>query len=243
MAIQTIAVGKRYGRLMIIELGSQTNDYLDRALCECGTIKTVRRSDLQSGRTASCGCLRRENATRIGAATRKHGHSKNPLYHLWHTMIARCHNPAHAAYRYYGARGIQVCDRWRESFEAFAADMGARPVGMELDRIDSDGHYAPENVRWANRRMQKLTRVKRSDHYEPRPIEWNGQTYAISDLAAIAGISYQAMYRRLMDGMTVEAAISKPLRRQSSRKGHHRMTVDTENLVLEHLRAIRAATN
>ncbi len=212
MAKQTVAVGKRYGRLMIIGLGNQQNGYMDRAMCECGTVKTVRRSDLQSGRTSSCGCLRRETATRTGAAIRTHGQSKNPLYHLWHAMIARCHNPAHAAYRYYGARGVKVCDRWRESFEAFAADMGARPVGLELDRIDSEGDYKPGNVRWMNRRMQKMNRAKRSDHYEPRPIEWNGQTYAISDLAAIAGISYSAMYGRLMGGMSVEAAISKPLR-------------------------------
>lgn len=212
MAYEKIAVGKRYGRLMVVELGNRANGYIDRALCECGTIKTVRRSDLQSSSTKSCGCLRRETATRLGAATRKHGHSKNPLYHLWHTMIARCHNTAHVAYGYYGGRGIRVCDRWRASFEAFAADMGARPVGMELDRIDSDGHYAPGNVRWANRRMQKLTRVKRSSHYTPRSIEWNGQTYAISDLAAIAGISYQAMYVRLMKGMDPQAAIATPLR-------------------------------
>lgn len=216
MANQTVAVGKRYGRLLILSLGNQQNGYVDRAMCECGTVKEVRRSDLQSGRTASCGCLRRENTTKIGAATRKHGHSSNPLYHLWHTMIARCHHPAHAAYRYYGARGVQVCDRWRASFEAFAADMGARPVGLELDRIDPDGHYEPGNVRWMNRRMQKLNRAKRSDHYTPRPIEWNGKTYAISDLAAIAGVSYSAMYYRLIKGMPVQAALSKPLRKSKS---------------------------
>jgi hypothetical protein len=216
MAYERIAVGKRYGRLMILELGNQKNGYQDKALCECGTIKTVRRSDLQSGRTASCGCARRENATRMGAATRKHGHAKDPLYHLWHTMIARCHNPAAAAYRYYGARGIQVCARWRESFAAFAADMGVRPVGLELDRIDPDGPYEPGNVRWLNRRMQKLNRVQRSDHYTPRPIEWNGATYAISDLAAIAGVSYGLLYSRLIDqGMDVQAAISKPPRKKS----------------------------
>lgn len=153
MATQSIAVSKRYGRLMILELGErQGTVYLDRALCECGTVKTVRRADLQSGKVTSCGCVHREVATRIGAATRKHGHSRNPLYHLWHTMIAHCHNPPHTAYRYYGACGIQVCDRWRASFEAFAACVGARPVGLELDRIDPDGNYEPGNVRWTNRR-------------------------------------------------------------------------------------------
>ena len=123
-------------------------------------------------------------------------------------MIARCHNPNFPAYRYYGARGIRVCDRWRESFDTFATDMGVRPVGLELDRIDPDGHYEPGNVRWQNRRMQKLNRCKRSEYYTPRVFEWNGQTYVISDLAAIAGISYGAMYRRLMKGMDVQTALT-----------------------------------
>ena len=212
MATQTVAVGKRYGRLMIISLGNRQNGYQDRAMCACGTVKTVRRSDLQSGRTSSCGCLRVENATKTGAATRKHGHSRNPIYHLWHTMIARCHALKHAAYRYYGARGVQVCERWRESFEAFAEDMGARPAGLELDRIDPTGHYEPGNVRWMNRRMQKINRAKRSDHYTLHAIEWEGQTYAISELSVIAGISYAAMYCRLAKGMSVADAISKPPR-------------------------------
>lgn len=214
MAFQSIAVGKRYGRLMVLALGERDGTtYFDSVLCECGTKKTVRRADLQSGRISSCGCARRENATRVGSATRTHGRSKEPLYHLWHTMIARCHNPRHAAYGYYGARGIQVCERWRDSFEVFAADVGPRPIGLELDRIDSDGNYEPKNVRWMNRRMQKLNRCKRSDHYTPRVIEWNGQSYAISDLAAIAKVSYSAMYKRLLGGMDVQTAISKKLER------------------------------
>lgn len=210
MAYQSIAVGKRYGRLLVLELGEGIGTvYFDRVLCECGTIKTVRRADLQSGRITSCGCARRENATRVGAATRKHGHSTDPLYHLWHTMIARCHNPSAAAYRYYGARGIQVCERWRASFEAFAADMGARPVGLQLDRIDPDGHYEPGNVRWQNRRMQQLNRVRRSPHYTPLAFAWNGLTYSVSDLAAMAGMTYGMMYKRLvMKGMDVESALS-----------------------------------
>lgn len=209
MALQSVAVGRRFGRLLVVGLGERNGTvYLDRVLCECGTQKTVRRSDLQSGRTTSCGCARKENASRVGAATRKHGQSGKPLYQLWHNMVNRCHNTKHAAYRYYGARGIKVCDRWRESFDAFAADVAPRPVGLELDRINPDGDYEPRNVRWINRRMQKLNRCQRSPRYEPRPVEWNGQIYAISDLAAIAETSYSAMYNRLMKGMTVEAAIA-----------------------------------
>lgn len=208
------AVGQRYGKLLIIELGERQgrNTYHDRVLCECGTIKTVRRADLKSGSTKSCGCWRRERCTSLGAATRTHGWSRHPLYHRWLTMIARCHNPKSTAWCYYGARGIKVCDRWRESLDAFSEDVGARPAGTELDRIDPDGDYEPGNVRWASRRLQKLNRTARYDHYTPRPITWKGKTYAISELAAIAGISYSAMYGRLMSGMDPQAAISTPLR-------------------------------
>lgn len=214
MAKLSVTVGQRFGRLMLIELGNNQNGYIDRALCECGTIKEVRRSDLQSGRTLSCGCLRRENATRVGASTRTHGQSKNPLYHLWHTMIARCHNPTHAAYRYYGNRGIKVCDRWRESFDAFVSDMGPRPIGLEIDRIDPDGNYEPGNVRWANKRSQKFNRANHSGHYQTRRFRWNGREYGVSELAAIAGTSYGLMYSRLMKGISAQTIISELTTRQ-----------------------------
>lgn len=209
--MKKVKEGERFGRLTIMALGHRAGTvYRDQVKCDCGTIKTVCRSDIQSGRVLSCGCLRKEQAKQRGLATRQHGHSQTPLYHLWHTMIARCHNPNHAAYRYYGGRGIQVCDRWRRSFEAFMADMGPRPVGLELDRIDSDGHYEPGNVLWLNNRMNKLTRVQRSSHYTPRTAEWNGQVYPISMIAEMAGVSYRAFYSKLiLKGMSVDNAIQQ----------------------------------
>lgn len=209
MAKLRVTLGQRFGRLMLIELGSNQNGYIDRVLCECGTMKDVRRADLQSGSTLSCGCLRRENAARVGASTRTHGQSKTPLYHLWHTMIARCHTPTHTAYRYYGGRGIQVCARWRESFDAFVADIGPRPVGLEIDRIDPDGNYEPGNVRWADQQTQKMNRANRSGNYQPRRFTWNGQEYGVSELASIAGMSYGMMYSRLMKGISAQTIISE----------------------------------
>lgn len=73
-------------------------------------------------------------------------------------MVGRCHNPNHAAFAYYGARGINVCDRWRNSVEAFIAEVGPRPLGLTLDRIDNDGNYEPGNVRWATKSQQQRNR-------------------------------------------------------------------------------------
>lgn len=89
-----------------------------------------------------------------------HGMSRSPEYRAWKTMISRCHRATDPSYPYYGGRGIQVCHRWRSSFVAFYEDMGPRPEGLTLDRIDGDGDYAPSNCRWASRQTQVINRGK-----------------------------------------------------------------------------------
>lgn len=101
--------------------------------------------------------------TTRGKAGLTHGMSHTPIYHVWHTMKARCHSPKSAAYQHYGARGIKVCERWL-TFENFLADMGERPEGHSLDRIDTDKNYSPDNCRW----LPKAENLGRSNAENPR---------------------------------------------------------------------------
>ena len=145
--------GQKFGRLTVIgEAGKdKRGNYLWECQCECGnTLVTIARP-LRIGRTVSCGCYNKERST-------KHGMSNSPTYYSWSSMKTRCYNPTHDNYQHYGANGIIVCACWLNSFEAFLEDMGERPEGMTLDRIDREGNYEPGNCRWATEEQQKRNR-------------------------------------------------------------------------------------
>jgi len=117
--------------------------------------------------------------------------SERAIYNTWYAMLHRCYNPSNANYRYYGGRGIRVCNRWRNSRAAFVADMGPRPEGMTLDRIDNDGDYEPGNCRWASRaEQQRNTRYTRN-------ITRDGKTQCCSEWAREIGISLTALRQRI----------------------------------------------
>lgn len=154
--------GHCYGRLMAVRrVEPSRHPSRWECRCSCGAIVVVALGDIRNGATRSCGCLRRE---RTKERMTKHGHARgtgwHPLYRTWLGIRRRCTNPKARGWRYYGGRGIQVCERWRD-FSVFLADVGERPHGMTLDRINPDGDYEPANVRWATWKQQRANRSSR----------------------------------------------------------------------------------
>lgn len=161
--------GQRFGRLLVLERGDNAANRQARWVCrcDCGEVMPVRSSRLRSGRTTSCGCRQREIAALISLGNISHGHSRRgcetPEYRAWAAMLQRCYNSKNKDFKHYGARGISVCPRWRESFQDFLADMGLKPHhALSIDRIDNDGDYGKENCCWATAKQQRHNQRKAS---------------------------------------------------------------------------------
>jgi hypothetical protein len=201
--------GERFGRLTVLSK-AQTITYKNHrgrtitwdCQCDCGSRLRVPGCSLRTGNTQSCGCLHKDIMTIHGESTRQR---RTPEYTAWVAMKARCSDPNHPSYQYYGGRGITVCQRWKDSYADFASDMGRRPPGHSIDRINNNGNYEPGNCRWATRREQ-------SDNqgHHPTILMHDGKSRTITEWAAIAGLSRSALRTRLQRGWTLESALATP---------------------------------
>lgn len=156
--------GQKFGRLTVIKRAENQNSHTRWVCdCECGNSVIAKGIHLKSGHTQSCGCAKIELHTK---RLTKHGYCGTSLYNVWCSMKERCCNKQAQRYNDYGGRGIKVCSRWLNSFEAFYEDVSKLPhfgeKGYSLDRINNDGNYEPSNIRWATAKEQANNKRKRT---------------------------------------------------------------------------------
>lgn len=153
-------IGKTFGRLRVIRRSgkNQNRRPVWRCVCECGKVAEIPADSLRKGSTKSCGCLRVETARKRKTT---HGMAGSLEHLIWKQMRRRCENPKHKQYIDYGGRGITVCRRWWK-FSNFFKDMGKKPDGKSIDRINNDGGYKKSNCKWSTPKEQATNRRSRA---------------------------------------------------------------------------------
>ena len=210
--------GQTFGRLTVLNEGPRmprrslkvrriTGERTWNCLCSCGKQHNITHGSLVSGNGRSCGCLERDLTIK---RNHKHGHASraftSPEYDIWCGIIKRCTSPR---YKNYHGRGIQICPRWRDSFEAFYADMGPRPsCDHSIERIENDGDYTPNNCRWATRTEQAHN--KRNNRW----ITYNGETLCWTDWGRRLNTSAGTIQGRLRAGWSIERTLTQPVKRR-----------------------------
>ena len=175
-------------------------------LCECGSTKTIALADLRKGSTRSCGCSKQEFHR---AKVTRHGMKWTPTWKSWQGMMERCRNKSGDHSERYAKRGIEVCERWH-LFENFLADMGTRPEGKTLDRINNDGNYEPSNCRWATQEEQSNN--KGNNVF----LEYKGERKTVYQWARVVGMNPATLERRIGKyKWPVERALTEPVQKRS----------------------------
>lgn len=198
--------GNRYGRLVAIEKVDNDRNNHKRWLCkcECGNEAIVLENDLVTGKTRSCGCYYKDTRT---TSAKTHGGSKTRLFHIWASMRRRCTNENTPDYKYYGKRGITVCEEW-EDYEVFSkwAYENGYADNLSIDRIDVNKGYSPDNCRWADA-ITQANNTRRN-----RMISYNGETKSLAMWARQYDLPQGLVWRRLEDGWPVERTLTTPKR-------------------------------
>jgi hypothetical protein len=209
-------VGHKFGRLLIKSLSFRISPNgnkqpLAACLCDCGTEKEILLRSVVYGATTSCGCIHLELCRQKGLNNKTHGLSQTRTFKIWAGMKTRCHNPKSTGYYKYGAKGVTVCEEWRESFETFLNDMGEAPKGMSIDRIDNSKGYSKENCRYATGTEQARNKTIN------RKIEIDGQTKILIEWVELYepkyGNHYSRVVQRLHSGWDIISALTRPAKR------------------------------
>ena len=204
-------IGKKYGRLTVIEETTPNilpggTQRLIACECDCGKRVIKRLSHVASGNSRSCGCYRRDKNTEDNTS---HDMSKTTFYKVWRGMKNRCYRKSTDGYPGYGGRGIAVCKRWKDSFENFRDDMlPTYKRGLQIDRIDNDGPYSPDNCRWVTNKENSRNKRTNRSHRGKSMVEW----------AEVIGINYGTLRSRIRLGWSWEKALSTPVMKSQSRK-------------------------
>ena len=197
--------GQRFGRLVVLGFDKKSNDrqYMWLCRCDCGDVVSVRGYSLRSGNTQSCGCLQKETNIKL---RQTHGMTKTRVYNIWKSMRQRCSIPSTSGYKYYGGRGIKVCNEWQdfEPFYKWAISNGYAD-NLTIDRIDVNGNYEPSNCRWITLKEQQMN--TRRNHY----ITFNGETKTLNEWAEQLGINHTTLLDRLRyPNWSIEEALTIP---------------------------------
>ena len=196
--------GLRFGRLTVLRLDDSKPDNPMHWVCkcDCGNIKSIVGASLKNGNTKSCGCLQKEKAASQGASSKIHGKSKTRLYRVWRGMKSRVFDKNSTKYDIYGGRGIQMCDEWKNSFEAFyqwATETGYND-NLTIDRIDNNVGYNPQNCKWSTAKEQSRNRRSNID------ITIGNTTKTLTEWCEIFNLSYgtvNSRYHRLLASGTL----------------------------------------
>ena len=190
-------IGQKFGRWEVL---APAKTHYVTCKCECGKIKDVKKCHLLSGASKSCGCLVGKLAK---ARQTIHGLTHTPTYYTWTSMNRRCNCSKDHRYNDYGGRGIEVCDTWKESILNFVADMGYRPEGKQLDRIDNSGNYEPSNCQWVT------PAENMNNRWNNHRLTLAGVSHTVAEWASLTGINGSTLSKRInRSGWSAERALS-----------------------------------